>query len=364
VLLGGFLGSGKTTALLRIARQHVDKGRRVGIITNDQAEDLVDTATFRSAGFDTEEIPDGCFCCKFDEFVAAADRLVEQYRPDVILAEPVGSCTDLVATVLRPLQELHDTQFRLSPYVTLLDPFRAREALDSSGSKSLHQKVLYVFTMQQNEADVVAVNKVDLLGPTELDQVLALVRRSFPKATAVVPVSAKTGEGFDELTRLVDGGGAAGTHPTEVDYDIYAEGEAALGWLNATWTINDKTSTPGDVAIAKLADSIRQELANHGLEPAHVKLLLRADGMESMANIVASGRRPEVRQARQARQEHAGRHELLINARVQGEPDRVRNCVERAVANVAAAHGLDLDAAVCRSFAPARPEPVHRRTGS
>jgi G3E family GTPase len=55
LLLGGFLGSGKTTALLRLARHFVAAGKRVRIIANDQAENLVDTETLRNAGFPVEE---------------------------------------------------------------------------------------------------------------------------------------------------------------------------------------------------------------------------------------------------------------------------------------------------------------------
>ena len=42
-VLGGFLGSGKTTTLLRLARHYTAAGRSVGIVTNDQAENLVDS---------------------------------------------------------------------------------------------------------------------------------------------------------------------------------------------------------------------------------------------------------------------------------------------------------------------------------
>ena len=96
VLLGGFLGSGKTTALSRLARHYVAAGKRVGIIANDQAENLVDTETFRTAGFRTEEVPGGCFCCRFEDLIAAAGRLVDGFHPDMLLAELVGGCTDLV----------------------------------------------------------------------------------------------------------------------------------------------------------------------------------------------------------------------------------------------------------------------------
>src|SRR6185503_10765707 len=99
VMVGGFLGSGKTTALSQLAKHLTALKQRVGLITNDQGTGLVDTALLTSRGFAVEEIPGGCFCCRFNSLVEAAARLTSRSRPDVFLAEPVGSCTDLVATV-------------------------------------------------------------------------------------------------------------------------------------------------------------------------------------------------------------------------------------------------------------------------
>src|SRR5438552_16925102 len=104
VMIGGFLGAGKTTAVAKLAERLTDQGRRVGLITNDQGSGLVDTAMLRSRGFATEEIPGGCFCCRSNTLVDAANKLSASARPDVFIAEPVGSCTDLVATVPVPLR--------------------------------------------------------------------------------------------------------------------------------------------------------------------------------------------------------------------------------------------------------------------
>src|SRR5262245_64383867 len=107
VMIGGFLGAGKTTTMARLARFYMDRGERVGLVTNDQAQDLVDTTSLRAQGFAVQEVPGACFCCKFDELVSRAGQLQQSERPDVILAEPVGSCTDLVATVVQPLKDLY-----------------------------------------------------------------------------------------------------------------------------------------------------------------------------------------------------------------------------------------------------------------
>src|SRR2546423_11488598 len=98
IMVGGFLGAGKTSTLARLARHYTDRGLKVGLVTNDQAQNLVDTTSLRAQGFRVREVPGACFCCKFDDLVGEVGRLEAGDRPDVILAEPVGSCTDLVAT--------------------------------------------------------------------------------------------------------------------------------------------------------------------------------------------------------------------------------------------------------------------------
>src|SRR5438067_11769367 len=122
VMVGGFLGAGKTTTLARLARAYQSRGQRVGLVTNDQAHDLVDTAALRAQGFAVREVPGACFCCRFDELVDRVGGLEQSDRPDVILAEPVGSCTDLVATVVQPLKDLYAGRFRVAPYPVLFKP--------------------------------------------------------------------------------------------------------------------------------------------------------------------------------------------------------------------------------------------------
>src|SRR5579864_2277737 len=122
IMVGGFLGAGKTTTLARLARFYLDRGQKVGLVTNDQAADLVDTTSLRAQGFPVEEVAGACFCCRFDDLVGKVGRLEQAERPDVILAEPVGSCTDLVATVVQPLRDLYGERFEVAPYPVLFKP--------------------------------------------------------------------------------------------------------------------------------------------------------------------------------------------------------------------------------------------------
>src|SRR6266705_3342610 len=129
VMIGGFLGAGKTTAILRLARHLSGQGLKVGLITNDQSLGLVDTAMLGAAGFDVEEITGGCFCCRFNSLVQAAEKLSSQTRPDVFVAEPVGSCTDLKASVSYPLRRIYGNNFSVAPSSVVVDPIRAARVL-------------------------------------------------------------------------------------------------------------------------------------------------------------------------------------------------------------------------------------------
>src|ERR1700722_16742149 len=115
IMIGGFLGAGKTTAVLQFARRFRAEGKRAGLITNDQSFGLVDTAMLSSQGFEVEEIGGGCFCCRFNSLVEASDKLSSDARPDAFIAEPVGSCTDLRAAVSYPLRKIYGDDFEVAP---------------------------------------------------------------------------------------------------------------------------------------------------------------------------------------------------------------------------------------------------------
>ena len=125
IMIGGFLGAGKTTGVLQLARLLNQQNLRVGLITNDQSHGLVDTSLLSSHGFPVEEITGGCFCCKFNSLANASARLSKNQQPDVFIAEPVGSCTDLKATVDYPLRRMYGDNYRIAPLSVMVDPIRA-----------------------------------------------------------------------------------------------------------------------------------------------------------------------------------------------------------------------------------------------
>jgi G3E family GTPase len=95
---------------------------------------ILDTALVRAHALPVEEIAGGCFCCRFNSLVEAADRLSLDTAPDILLAEPVGSCTDLVATVSLPLARIYGDRFTVAPVSVVVDPLRALRILGVPGA--------------------------------------------------------------------------------------------------------------------------------------------------------------------------------------------------------------------------------------
>jgi len=365
VLVSGFLGAGKTTALQTIGARLRDRGYTVGMITNDQASGLVDTSILDAAGGEVVEIPGGCFCCNFDDLVTAAHS-INKADLDVLLAEPVGSCTDLVATVVNPLRSLHSGSFDVAPLTVLVDPDRVRAYLD--GDDPLPDPVQYIFRMQVEEADLIVLNKTDTLDDPETAALVADLRERVGDRP-VLTLSATEGAGVDRwLSALfddpdgdapVDGDraetvAARGRALTDIDYDTYAAGEAELGWVNTTVDLDG----PLDVSAFRTAlmERLQEALSAAEIEVAHLKFSLSSDDALCHANLTATDGTPRYDGPQLGTVEAA---QLVVNVRAVGDPAEIEAIVERAIDETA---GDDVGVAVERSqaFRPEYPEPVHR----
>lgn len=355
IMVGGFLGAGKTTTLGRLAKHYQQQGLKVGVVTNDQATDLVDTNALRSQGLTVGEVAGACFCCNFNELIDTIGRLGDAGRPDVILAEPVGSCTDLVATVLQPIKQLYDAEFSIAPYAVILKPSHGRKILRGEPG-GFSPKAEYILKKQLEEADVVLINRIDELPPTEADELETLLRRSEP-STPVLRISAKTGAGFDALVAFLEQEGDFGRKVLDIDYDVYAEGEAELGWLNASLSVSADEPFPLDDLLVGLVESLRQSLSDAGAEPAHLKTIGLWEGFFGVANLIASDAEPELSLPSHC---SAGEADVIVNARVACDPELLEKHVRRAVEDVCRRLGATARFRETQSFRPGRPVPTHR----
>ena len=356
IMVGGFLGAGKTTTLSRLARHYLDQGLNVGIVTNDQATDLVDTNTLRAQGFDVGEVAGACFCCNFDELMGTIEQLGTQERPDVILAEPVGSCTDLVATVIQPIKRLFEAEFSIAPYSVILKPSHGERILRNEQRAGFSPKAAYILKKQLEEADAILINRIDELQPQQVQELVELIQEHYP-GTPILRLSARTGEGFEPMFEFLEQEGDFGRRVLDIDYDIYAEGEAELGWLNAGMRITAEEKFSLDELLLDVVTRLRDTLAEAEAETAHLKTIGLWEGFFGVANLISSETEPELSLASHCDVQEI---DLIVNARVACDPAVLESQVTSVIQEVCAARNATVEFRNTQSFRPGRPVPTHR----
>lgn len=366
ILVGGFLGAGKTTLIGKMVSNLQAQGLHCGVITNDQAGGLVDTALVgKLDGAKISEIAGGCFCCKLDELEdvlkaqwSGVESSASNSFPDVIVAEPVGSCTDLVATVVLPLRKAFGDSVNVSPLSVLVD---ARRALSSLGGRrtpgDFSKDVGYIYRKQIEEAEIVVVNKKDLLNEEDLADLLARLAKEFPDKE-VFPLSARTGDGLDPWIRRITHVSSDPRKLMEVDYDRYGAGEALLGWCNAEVRVECPAPRGGDEYLTALADVISARLFATGAEVAHFKMALAAEGRLGVINQVMSGTAAEVSRSFSGTFSDAL---LTVNLRAEAEPEELKKIVEECI-SMSGVDGLSPETLKLVAFKPGMPVPVERIT--
>lgn len=365
IMIGGFLGAGKTTAVSQLAKRLVDQGKRVGLITNDQGNGLVDTALLRARGFATEEIAGGCFCCRFNSLTEAAARLTQAGKPEVFIAEPVGSCTDLVATVSYPLRRIYGDRFVIAPLSVLVDPWRAMRLFGLEEGRQFSSKVQYIYRKQLEEADYIVINKVDRLSSGQHETLHSKLAAEFP-AAQILKVSARTGEGMEEWFAQMLAGNISGREAMAMDYTLYAEGEALLGWLNATLRVAHEAGFLPDELLETLCREVQDRLNGQGIEIAHLKMTFSpSEGLEDLAvvNVVRNDWVAELSQSI-AQPVRAG--QLIVNLRAEGDPLHLEEVLQECVAQVQKTPAWKekgvgrLELEHLERFRPGEPRPTHR----
>lgn len=387
IMLGGFLGAGKTTTLLKLALSLQRKGLRVGLITNDQAAGLVDSALAEDLDLPVREIAGGCFCCRSESLVEALDRLEHDSQPEVFLAEPVGSCTDLVATVSLPLERIYKKGFVMAPYTVVVDPYRAMQTLGVEGEPLFSADVNYIYRKQLEEAEIICINKVDVISPERLTALKKSLEREYPEAR-IMEIASREDIGLDSLFEILTTTVSRSRQTIELDYERYAIGEARLGWLNLQGSLEpvaakkSKTSTKksgsskaaaartsdappsfdGNEWLMSVAMGIAGRLVKRKIEVAHLKLSLATQDSEDLdlaaVQLVRSGSVPEA--TRTMKRPFAG-GKLLINLRAEGDPDVLASETFGVLtAQLEKQPWLILKTVNTDHFRPGKPVPTHR----
>ncbi len=177
----GFLGVGKTTAILNLLKQK-PATENWAVLVNEFGEIGMDGAIFSAHGITVKEIPGGCLCCAVGlPFQVAVNRLLSEIKPDRLLIEPTG-----LGHPKRTIDMLTENYFQetidLRAAICLVDPRKLKDSRYTTHESFIDQIAL---------ADVAVANKTDLADIASIQLFDNLIENSKPAKT----VSAQTTQG-------------------------------------------------------------------------------------------------------------------------------------------------------------------------
>jgi G3E family GTPase len=213
-VLTGFLGAGKTTLLNRIlSGQH---GKRIAVIENEYGEIGIDNELVVQADEEIFEMNNGCICCtvRGDLIRILGNLMKRKNKFDYILIETTGLADPApVAQTFFVDDEIKES-FRLDAIVTLIDARHVWEHLDNSSE--CQEQIAF--------ADVILLNKVDLVTPGDLDKLEARLRAMSRTARIY-----RTRDADIDMDRLINVGAFDLDAKLELDADFLKE-ESPFEW--------------------------------------------------------------------------------------------------------------------------------------
>lgn len=172
VVVSGFLGSGKTTLVMALARDLAARGYRSCYVVNEAGEVGVDPAVLRDCGLRVWEIAAGCICCQLGaDLVSTLAEISSAYEPAVIVVEASGVATP--SGITTALQSYHAPSFASRCMVTVVDPTRLHLLLEV---------MTPLAEAQIREADEVMITKLDVASRAEVAEAVEVVSRLNPGA--------------------------------------------------------------------------------------------------------------------------------------------------------------------------------------
>ena len=350
-LVGGFLGSGKTTAIVNACQHLIKKDQCIAVVTNDQGDQQVDSAFVKSFDIPAAEVANGCFCCNYDQLDKHIHSFIKGIQPDIIFAESVGSCTDLVATVAKPfVPEMPGCSVVISVFADaalFLSLFEGRVNFIS-------ENIQYIYKKQLEEADVLVINKIDLLSPGEVAAINKHLENEFPGKTILYQNSFEE-DNIEKWMSVLEHFELSDRISLDIDYDMYADGEAQLAWLDESMMI--VSSQKNAVVIAKeIISQIEHDVKEKKLTIGHLKFFIETTDWKKKISITSSlplsFYSSEENDAEQAH--------LLINARVETEPIILQQTVNDTLKKMVQKYDCDIMVEKWSAFKPGYPKPLHR----
>ncbi|MCL2862534.1 MAG: hypothetical protein FWE54_00295 [Methanimicrococcus sp.] len=196
VVIGGFLGTGKTTAIKELGRMFSAAGKTVTYFTNEVGEVVLD-GDLMNYDIETKEVTMACVTCNIKEAMTAViDRLITQISPDILFIEPKETMSPLVVQdgLSKHFIRYKDGTIVFAPLFTLIDCSRF--------FSNIKEKKRITFD-QISVSEVIVLNKTDLVKPNELKMISESIKQINP-ASIILENTCENEDGLKKMLELIN----------------------------------------------------------------------------------------------------------------------------------------------------------------
>ena len=348
MIVSGFLGSGKTTTMIAMARcinarlKEQGQDGHSAIIANDLgAKNLVDADYTRTADVAINEITGDCICYVTEDLVTQIERLAKE-GANIVISDIPGAGVGALDHVYLTLNEEYPGQFDLLPLTCLVDPMRLRMMLpgDARQDINLPEEMRFLLNAQLLEADLIVLNKCDLIDEEEREADLDFIRRAYPDIP-VMAISARTGEGIPELVDYVLSHKAtAEPRDLGLDSEEFDAAEEKMCWYNRRFFAKerDEKNIDFNAVVEDLMEGIRNGLIEAKRNVPHINLFAAGEGDDFVKCSIVGGDY-DLEFERKLDHEYTAMA-IILNARATCESETFGEIVEDAMDETKAKYNL------------------------
>ena len=303
IVISGFLGSGKTSLLLLLAKAFVAEGRKVAIVENEVGQNGIDGDMLKAEGLNVREIYSGCVCCSLrHDLIHTLLELEREVKPDLVFLEPSG--------VAGPKQIKHC----LCGYGGDIEKQMFLVVADAKRLPAIHDFSMPLIHDGLEIADIVALNKSDLVSAQQLNDLEARIRKVNP-VVELLCVSATTGFHVDYLIEKIKMRVPAKSEASPAEHAKGNLPDAAI--FAASASLDNPVAQAGQRVKEMLQNLSAQLKAEKGVLIGHIKAILKTEPTGYLVFSVTAADEPATEKGRLP-QERITHLELTVNAIVYG----------------------------------------------
>lgn len=340
MVVSGFLGAGKTTTMIALGDYMNRNGHSVGIIANDLGANLVDTNLTQVSGCTVEEIASGCICYQMDNTIDRIRRLRDKDECTFVMSDIPGCGVGALDHVYHRLADDCAEEFTLSPFTVIVDPERIRMIMPEKADINLPEELVYLLKLQLEEADLVVLNKADLLTEEEIERDVAFLKEACPDVPVLV-ISARERTGIAELAEFITTHESALKNFSVRDDEAFAAAETKLTWYNrrAFFKTLDDSKVDCNEVVDELIEEIRMGLIERKRNVPHLKTFATA-GNGDINKCSLIGVDYDIEHTETFLRDHK-KFRIIINARAVCESRPLARIIDDATDTICDRYNLD-----------------------